>query len=133
MISQGRPYGRVALTRDQLESATALLVAAHEHDRPIHDAAMTALAARLKRPLGDLLAEGATELALDDLRDLDNLAGSLVTAPLPPPERLTAGLTPRELEVLRLLVPCAATHRERDRRVRNRHEAATLAARHGLI
>jgi DNA-binding NarL/FixJ family response regulator len=100
--------GRVALALDRLEIATALLVAvhalpAHAHDQPINDAAMADLASRLKTPLGNLLAEGATALTLDDLRELLDLAGSLVTASPTLLNAPPAGLTPRETEVLRLL------------------------------
>jgi DNA-binding NarL/FixJ family response regulator len=149
--------GRVALAIDQLEIATRLLVAvhalpAHSHDRPIHDAAMADLAERLKRPLGDLLAEGATELAVDDLRELLDLAGTLVTASPPPPSNLTLGLTPRETEVLRLVAEGRSNRAIADvlslseRTVENhvlhiltklnldsRTAAATWAVRHGLV
>ena len=97
--------GRVALALDQVTIAKSLLAAAHglpahEHDRPVHDAAMAHLASRLNVTTGDVLEHGEAELPLDDLLDL---ARSLETAPSPPPEGLPAGLTPRELEVLRLL------------------------------
>jgi DNA-binding CsgD family transcriptional regulator len=100
--------GRVALALDQLDIATALLRAAHglpahAHDRPIHDAAMADLAARLKITPDVLVADERAALALDDLPDLLALARSLTTMPLPAPEAPPAGLTPRELEVLRLL------------------------------
>ena len=145
--------GRVALSLDQLEIATALLVAAHElpvheHDRPIHEAAVAELAARLKTTPGDLVAKGKADLALDDLL---NLARELATTPGPAPGGSPAGLTPREMEVLRLVAEGASNRgiAERlslsERTVENhvlhiltklglesRTAAATWAVRHGI-
>jgi DNA-binding NarL/FixJ family response regulator len=97
--------GRVALALTQLEIAATLLVfahglTAHEHDRPVHDTALAALAARLQTTPGDLVSAGSNDLGLEDVLDL---ARSLAMAPVPSPEDLPAGLTAREIDVLRLL------------------------------
>ena len=97
--------GRVALVLGQLEVAAQLLVGirdlpAHEHDRPIHDAAMTDLAARLKTTSHPLVVVGKERMAPDELLDL---AASLMTASSPPLHTPPGGLSPRETDVLRLL------------------------------
>jgi len=100
--------GQAALALNQVDTATKLLVAAHSlpaqaHDRPIHDAALVALATRLKTTPDALVAGERAALELDDLPDLLALAQSLATVPSPSPDAPPAGLTPREFEVLRLL------------------------------
>jgi DNA-binding CsgD family transcriptional regulator len=97
--------GRVALTLDQLETATALLVAAHalpahDHDRPTHDAAIAEAARRIGQATREARLAAGPSGSSDDLLDL---ARSLVTASPPSPDASPAGLSPREREVLRLL------------------------------
>jgi ATP/maltotriose-dependent transcriptional regulator MalT len=102
--------GRVALANNQPESARALLVAAHglpahKHDRPIHDAALADLAARLKTTPGNLVADDAAILPLDELVDLAR-SFTVESTELTPADagQVPGGLTPRETDVLRLLV-----------------------------
>ncbi len=145
--------GRVALSLDRATTARTLLVAVHElpahtHDQPVHDAAMADLARRLGVTPSNLEKVAGRVRSIDELLDL---ARDLAQATQPGVLAAPTGLSPRELEVLKLVATglsnrlIAGELSISERTVENhvlhilaklgletRTAAATWAVRHGL-